>query len=68
MSFKLEECPQLNHAAGTQTLKPMLEEAWKGANPIDPGTQAASETPGEMLEATVPKITESRKLPIAQGH
>lgn len=55
MSFKLEERPQLNHTAGTQTLKPVLEEAWKGANPIDPGTRAASETPGEMLEATVPK-------------
>lgn len=39
------------------------EGAWKGANPIDPGTQAASETPGEMLEATVPRMTESRRLP-----
>lgn len=39
------------------------EGAWKGANPIDPGTQAASETPGEMLGATVPKMTESRRQP-----
>lgn len=41
------------------------EGAWKGANPIDPGTQAASETPGQTSEATVPRMTESRRLPHA---
>lgn len=30
MSFKLEERPQLNHAAGPQTLKPALEKAPRG--------------------------------------
>lgn len=30
MPFKLEERPQLNHAAGPQTLKPVLEEALRG--------------------------------------
>lgn len=43
------------------------EGAWKGANPIDPGTEAALETPGEMLEATVPKMIESRQQPHSQG-
>lgn len=43
------------------------EGAYKGANPIDPGTQAASETPGEMLEATVPRMRVQAGAPWPKG-
>lgn len=42
------------------------EGAQQGANPIVQGTQAASEAPGDILEATVLRTMESRQLPHGQ--
>ena len=39
------------------------EGARQGANPIVRGTQAASEAPGDISEATVPRTMESGQLP-----
>lgn len=70
MPFKLEERPQLNHAAGPQTLKPALEEAQREPRRVQIPLIQAQKQLQRYLEKCwrlkVPKLIESRRLPHSQ--